>query len=151
MRLGEGLTLLIVDDDRDLLPSLVAMIETFTSFKVVTASNGDDGLIYYYDVHPACMIIDVKMPGLNGYQLVRALRGDPSTAQTPLIILSAMIQDHDRYIGLIAGVDRYLLKPVKPSDLLSTIAESLEMSKVERDKRIRELANSEKPSPLSQG
>src|SRR5262245_41737801 len=103
-RFDAGDTILVVDDDRDLLPSLEAMLETLTDFTVVTAQDGAKGLERFYEVRPRCVIIDVKMPELDGYQFVRALRGDPETSTTPLIILTAMAQDQNRLAGIVSGV-----------------------------------------------
>src|SRR5215467_9893999 len=136
---GAGSTLLIVDDDHDLLPSLETMLETLTDFTVVTAQDGAIGLERFYEVRPQCVIIDVKMPGLDGYQLVRALRGDPETAATPLIILTAMAQDRNRLVGLISGVDQYLIKPVTPRDLLAALQKSLQVTPEERQGRLKRL------------
>jgi CheY-like chemotaxis protein len=85
------------------------------------------------------MVIDVKMPGLDGYQLVRAIRGDPETAGTPLVILTAMIQDSNRFAGIAAGVDCYLTKPVKPQDLVGAIQQAIARSESERRPQLREL------------
>lgn len=145
-RFGSGNTVLIVDDDRDLLPSLEAMLETLTDYTVVTAQNGAIGLERFYEVRPQCVIIDVKMPELDGYQLVRALRGDPETAATPLIILTAMAQDHNRLAGFISGVDQYLVKPVTPRDLLAAIQKSLKITQDDRIQRQRELLETDSPA-----
>jgi DNA-binding response OmpR family regulator len=145
-RFGSGDTLLIVDDDRDLLPSLEAMLETLTDYTVVTAQNGAIGLERFYEVRPQCVIIDVKMPELDGYQLVRALRGDPETAITPLIILTAMAQDRNRLAGLISGVDQYLVKPVIPRDLLAAIQKALQTTPDERLERQRQFMEGDSPA-----
>ena len=143
---GAGNTILIVDDDRDLLPSLEAMLETLTDFTVVTAEDGAIGLERFYEVRPQCVIIDVKMPELDGYQLVRVLRGDPETAATPLIILTAMAQDRNRLAGLVSGVDQYLVKPVTPRDLLAAIQKSLQITQEERLHRMRRLVEADPPA-----
>src|SRR5215475_9336046 len=100
-------TVLVVDDDPDLLQLLTDGLELLGNFTVVSATDGMQGLERFFEVRPDCMIIDVKMPGLDGYQLVRALRGDPESAATPLIILTAMAQDQNRMAGLVSGVDQY--------------------------------------------
>jgi DNA-binding response OmpR family regulator len=90
-------------------------------------------------MRPDCAVIDVKMPGLDGYQLVRALRGDPETAEMPLIILTALTQEHYRFAGLLAGADRYLTKPVTPSALVQAIDEVVHLSEAERAHRFRQV------------
>jgi CheY-like chemotaxis protein len=133
-------TVLIVDDNTQLLVMVSAALRHLGHFRVVVADNGVDGLERYYDSQPDCMVIDVRMPGLDGYQLVRALRGDPDSATTPLIILTAMAQDRDRFAGLAAGVDQYLLKPVKPQKLVAAIQQAITISDAERAERLRALA-----------
>lgn len=137
--------IVIVDDDLDLLPSLVEIVKQLSDYDVATADNGIDGLERIFATHPICAVIDVKMPGLDGYQLARALRGDPETADIPLIILTAMIQDKDRFLGLAAGVDQYLLKPIRPLELMHAIESSIQLSQVERARRLHALA--EEPLP----
>jgi CheY-like chemotaxis protein len=87
------------------------------------------------------VVVDVRMPGLNGYQFVRALRGDPETAQTPVIVLSALVQDHEQLAGLLTGADAYLTKPVKIAQLVLTIDESVALTADERGRRALKLAD----------
>src|SRR5262249_44859074 len=108
-------------------------------FSVVTAADGAEGLRHFYEDRRDCVVIDIRMPQLNGYQLVRALRGDPDTAGTPLIILTAMAQDIDRQGGLAAGADHYLVKPVKPLDLVAAIHHAITLSEADRRQRLRAL------------
>jgi len=134
-------TVLVVDDNRQLLEFLTDALEELGDFHVVTAVDGADGLERYFELRPACVIIDVRMPGVDGYQLVRALRGDPDSASTPLIILSAMSQDRDQLIGLFAGADIYLQKPVRPLDLIAAIERAIALGEQERTERMRILAD----------
>jgi two-component system, OmpR family, alkaline phosphatase synthesis response regulator PhoP len=133
-------TILIVDDHSLLLEFMQDALQELGDFTVVTATNGIDGLEQFYQIHPACVIIDVKMPGLNGYQLVRALRGDPETAQTPLILLTALAQDVDQFAGLAAGADQYLRKPIDLLELVQAVYRAIQISDEERQQRLRILA-----------
>jgi len=128
-------TVLIVDDSQALLGAFVLGLPLVGPFEVMTASNGAEGLeLYFADPFhlPDCVVIDIKMPGLDGYQLVRGLRGDPQSKNTPLIILTALAQDQDRLAGLLSGADRFLVKPVLPSELAAVIQEVCLISDEER-------------------
>lgn len=134
-------TVLVVDDSADLRALVAESLRKLGNFTVVTADDGVEGLQRYFEIHPDCVVIDVKMPGLDGYQLVRALRGDPASRATPLVILSAMIQQKDRLAGFISGVDEYLMKPVGPLQLVQTIREVIGRSETERQQRLQALLN----------
>lgn len=134
-------TVLIVEDNVDLLDLLVRSLSHIGRFTVVGASDGIAGLEQFMTIRPDCVVIDVKMPGLNGIQLVRAIRGDPETASTPLIILTALAQDVDQFAGHAAGTDLYLLKPVTPQDLAVAIKHVIQLGEDERSRRMHQLAD----------
>jgi CheY-like chemotaxis protein len=136
-------TVLMVDDNRDLLDIFRDLLTDVGHYRVATATNGVQALEKCMEVSPDCMVIDVKMPGLDGYQLVRALRGDPATEQIPLIILSAMAQDRDKFVGMLSGVDRYLIKPVTPLELIAVIQEVIAVDAPARLQRMQRLAEGE--------
>ena len=129
---GDSYTILIVDDDPDLLQLLSDGLELLGHFRVVRAANGIAGLEEFFAVRPDCMIIDIKMPGLDGYQLLRALRGDPESAATPLIILTALAQDQQQFAGLALGADQYLIKPVTPRELVAAVKRAVLIGEEER-------------------
>ena len=137
---GDNYTVLIVDDDPDLLQLLTDGLELLGNFRVVQAVDGIQGLEQYFAVHPDCVIIDVVMPGLDGYQLVKALRGDPASSETPLIMLTALSQDKDEFIGLAAGADQYLVKPVKLRNLVEAVQRAVEITSAERQQQLLALA-----------
>jgi DNA-binding response OmpR family regulator len=133
-------TVLIVDDDPDLLQLLTDGLELLGKFTVVRAENGEQGLERYFETTPDCVIIDVVMPELDGFQLVKALRGDPDSAQTPLIILTALAQDKNRFTGEAVGADQYLVKPVTPRDLIDAVRQAVTISPSQRLERQQQLA-----------
>ena len=137
--------ILIVDDDADLLQSLVVVVEALSDYTVITARNGEEGIERFYERQPQCVIVDARMPNLNGFQLVRALRGDPATGHTPLILLTALTQDKDRFAGLAAGADLYLVKPVAPLELIDAIRVVLERTAAHRMQQLQDLANADPP------
>lgn len=136
---GRGHTILVVDDNPDLRSLVAESLRRLGSFTVVTAEDGVEGLRRYFDVRPDCVVIDVMMPGMDGYQLIRALRGDPDSRATPLVILSALEGERDRLGGFLAGVDEYLVKPVSPLDLVRTIQLVINRGEDERRRRLRAL------------
>jgi DNA-binding response OmpR family regulator len=141
-------TVLIVDDDPDLLQLLTDGLELLGNFRVVQAANGIEGLEQFFETRPDCTIIDVKMPGLDGYQLVRALRGDPDSAATPLIMLTALAQEQQQFAGLALGADQYLIKPVTPRELVAAVQRALLIGEADRQARMQALlAQSEEAEP----
>jgi DNA-binding response OmpR family regulator len=140
-------TVLLVDDNDALREAVTLALEELGGFTVVTASDGIEGLERFYETTPDCVVIDIKMPGLNGYQLGRALRGDVSSVTTPLVILTALTQEREQFAGLATGADYYLVKPVKPQILAATILEAIENTAEERTQRYLELLN--RPLPKS--
>lgn len=112
---------LVVDNDPDLIAVLRDGLELVGGYQVEVAADGAVGLERCLASTLVCVVADVRMSGLNGYQFVRALRGDPTTAGLPVIVLSALVQDRERLAGLLAGADTYLSKPVTIADLLTSI------------------------------
>lgn len=136
-------TVLIVDDNPGLIAAMTETLRLLTEHRILTAQDGATGLELAVNAHPDCIIIDVRMPGLDGYQLVRALRGDPATEAIPLVMLTAMAQDKDRFAGLAAGADQYLLKPIDPQAFVAAIHRAVQISQAERVQRYQEFAASD--------
>ncbi len=135
-----NITILVIDDDVDLVETLTDSLELVGKFAVISANDGERGLERVFDAQPDCVIVDVRMPNLNGLQFVRAMRGDPATAQIPIIILSALIQNQDELLGILSGADVYLRKPVRMTELLQAVTRSLQLSQTQRELRWRTLA-----------
>src|SRR5207249_7386569 len=127
---------LVIDDNPTIVELIKYAVNLQSTFQVIVAYDGEEGLKSVYAETPDCVIIDVKMPRMDGYQLVRCLRGDARTANTPLIILSAMTRDEDQMTGLLSGVDEYMTKPFKPSALNATIERVLRLTPTERQQRM---------------
>ena len=132
---------LVVEDNKTLLEALLMVLPSLAPYMFVGVSDGITGLERCYTLHPACIIIDVVMPGLNGYQLVRALHGDAETASIPLIILSALAREQEQFAGLAAGADQYLIKPITPQLLVAAIEQAVAASQEERAAHWQALAN----------
>jgi CheY-like chemotaxis protein len=131
---------LVVDDDPDLLATMAEGLRLRGPFEVMVASDGATGLRLFFEVQPDCVVADIRMPGLNGYQFVRVLRGDPATAQTPLVILSALVQEHEQLVGLLSGADAYLTKPVRIVDLVQAIERAMKLTAQERRRALQDLS-----------
>ena len=134
---------LVVDDDPNLLANLAEGLELIGGYEVIAATNGVDGLEMFFQTLPDCVVADVRMPGLNGYQFVRALRGDPETERIPLIILSALVQEHEQLAGLFSGADAYLIKPVELRALVEAVERALRLTDAERLRALQDLSGRE--------
>jgi DNA-binding response OmpR family regulator len=130
---------LVIDDNPTIVELIKYAVNLQGAYHVLVAYDGVQGLESVYAEHPDCVIIDVKMPRMDGYQLVRSLRGDARTADIPMIILSAMTREQDQMTGLLSGVDEYLTKPFKPSALNAAIERVLRLTPAERQRRMDHL------------
>jgi DNA-binding NarL/FixJ family response regulator len=121
--------LLVVDDEPNLLRAVAACLRG-EGFDVVTARGGAEALVRVAETVPDLIVSDIRMPGMDGYQLARQLRAAPRTALTPVVFLTAKDETADRVEGFRTGVDAYLTKPFEPDELVAVIRSIL--SRVER-------------------
>jgi DNA-binding response OmpR family regulator len=105
--------ILVVDDDPELRKLVEAILKSL-EFTVYLASSGEDGLKQAYSVHPDLVILDVNMPGMDGYEVCSRLR---EFSSFPILMLTARSQENDILRGFNAGVDDYLGKPFKKAEL----------------------------------
>jgi twitching motility two-component system response regulator PilH len=112
--------ILLVDDSKTELHVLSELL-TRKGFQVRTAENGEDALKRLQEETPDLILMDVVMPGQNGFQLTRAITRDPQFAQVPVIMCTSKNQETDRVWGMRQGAKDYVVKPVNPEELLSKI------------------------------
>ncbi len=112
---------LIVDDSPTERYFLMELL-TRNGFAVSAAENAEEALIKVKTSAPDLILMDVVMPGQNGFQLTRSLSRDPATQNIPIIMCTSKGQQTDRIWGLRQGARDYIVKPVKPEELLQKIA-----------------------------
>lgn len=111
---------LVVDDSPTERFYLVDILRK-NGFETETAENGDEGINKAKALHPDLILMDVVMPGINGFQVTRMLSKDTETKDIPVIICTSKGQETDRVWGMRQGATAYLVKPIVPEDLLDKI------------------------------
>lgn len=112
--------ILIVDDQPD-LAGLMAELLGAAGYATRTVGNGEQALADVQADPPDLLLLDVNMPGLDGFEVASMLKADPATATIPIIMVSAQEGRGSRLIGLESGAEDYLAKPVDPAELLAKI------------------------------
>jgi len=113
--------ILVVDDsptERHVMKALL----TSSGYEVITANSGEEGIAKAKSELPDLILMDVVMPGLNGYQATRTLTRDEATRNIPVIVCTTKGQETDKIWGLRQGAQDYLVKPVNGPELLAKIA-----------------------------
>lgn len=113
-------TILVVDDD----PKLVRLVEinlTQEGYGVHTAADGEAALAAVAQERPDLIVLDVMMPGMDGFETLKRLKADPALAEIPVIMLTARAQDEDVFEGYGTGAKWYLTKPFEPGELRQVV------------------------------
>ncbi len=114
--------ILIVDDDTGLTQLLQLVFES-RGFWVTTAYDGAQALQSLEKELPEVIVLDLMMPGVGGLEVCKLVRQNPRTAHIPIIVLSAMPNESAHQDAMDAGATEYLIKPIRPSDLIKHIRE----------------------------
>ncbi len=113
--------ILIVEDDPSVLRATSFILEK-EGYEVLTAVDGLEGLRKAKEENPDLLILDVMLPGIDGFEICHSLRAESQTAQLPILMFSAKGQETDKATGLKVGADEYLTKPVDREVLISKVA-----------------------------
>lgn len=123
--------ILIIDDDLDTL-RLVGLMLQKQGYLISAASNGAQGLAKAFEERPDLILLDVMMPDMDGYEVTRRLRKNPTTVSTPVLLFTAKTQLDDKVMGFEVGADDYLTKPTHPTELQAHVKALLARS-IKRD------------------
>jgi DNA-binding response OmpR family regulator len=119
--------ILLVEDELNILRLTSTMLEK-DGYQVLQAQNGQEGIDVLLSSTPDIVITDLIMPEKNGFEVCRAVRANPGTARTPILILTAMGDEFNKTAGFEAGADDYLTKPFNINELKARIKALLRRS-----------------------
>ena len=114
-------TILCVEDEPEMI-DLIKLILGRRGFDVHGAAGGVEGIKMIRELKPDLVLLDLMMPDMDGWEVYQQMKGDASTKETPVIIVTAKAQNIDKVLGLhIAKVDDYIAKPFSPQELLESV------------------------------
>jgi signal transduction histidine kinase/DNA-binding response OmpR family regulator len=131
-RSGAGRRIVLADDNAD-MRSYVGRLLVSQGYQVVPVADGEAAVAAVRRERPDLVLSDVMMPGLDGFGVLRALRGDAATAGIPIILLSARAGEEAKVEGLEAGADDYLVKPFAARELLARVGANIQMAALRRE------------------
>ncbi|MBF0229116.1 MAG: response regulator [Desulfamplus sp.] len=113
-------TILIVDDEEDILELVKYNLEK-EGYKTILALTGEDALKLATDIQPDLIVLDLMLPGMDGFEVTKILRKDSLTAHIPIVMLTAKGEESDIVTGLELGANDYMSKPFSPRELVARI------------------------------
>jgi CheY-like chemotaxis protein len=114
--------ILVADDEED-IRDLLSFTLKFAGHEVITASNGEEAFQLAQQEKPELVLLDVRMPRMNGYEACRHIKADPALKDIPVVFVSAWGQDSEIRTGLEAGAAGYIVKPFEPNQIILKVAE----------------------------
>jgi CheY-like chemotaxis protein len=113
---------LLIADDEPAVRALVRVTLEDDDYRILEAGDGVEALEKVRAESPSLVLLDIMMPGMNGLEVCRIIKSDPTTSGTVVVMLTAQAQQRDRDRGLAAGADVYFTKPFSPLALLDLVA-----------------------------
>lgn len=121
--------ILVVDDDRSIVKVISAYLEQ-SGYQVLTAYDGEMALYTLRRERPDLLILDLMMPNRDGWSVTQVIRGDATLAATPIIMLTARVEDTDKIVGLELGADDYITKPFNIREVVARVRALLRRAKL---------------------
>ena len=118
-----SLVLIVEDNPRNM--KLVRDVLQVKGHETLEATTAEDGIVLAVERRPDLVLMDIQLPGMNGIDALRVLRGDPATAKIPVIAVTASVMQQDRKLILEAGFDSYLGKPLNLAEFLAAVNAAL--------------------------
>ncbi len=116
---------LVVEDDSK-SRKLVRDLLTFKGYEIIEAVTGEEGVGLAQERRPSLILMDIRLPGIDGIQALGQLRADPSTRQIPVLAMTASVMSGDRQKVMDAGFDAFQSKPIKINDFMAAVEQLLE-------------------------
>ena len=121
-------TILVVDDNHDNVEILQTFLES-RGYRVAAATDGKTALAKLEEVHPALVLLDVMMPGMDGWQVCRTIKNHPDFASVRVVMVTAKGGFEDKFEGMRSGADDYVVKPVDLAELAEKVRRNLDMGR----------------------
>ena len=122
--MANELVLIVEDNPKNL--KLVRDTLQVKGYQTIEAETGEEGVRLAHERHPALILMDIQLPGINGVEALHRLRADPGTSRTPVIAVTASVMTQDRKRIMDAGFDGFQGKPLSMRELLATVREILD-------------------------
>ncbi len=123
---GTAAALILIVEDNEKSRKLVRDVLRFTGYETAETETAEHGIRLAQELHPALILMDIQLPGIDGITAVGRLRADPATAEIPVIAVTASAMMHDRQRIADAGFDGYQAKPIRVKELLEMVRQTLE-------------------------
>jgi len=117
--------ILIVEDEEDILELISAILENIRDYIIFCARSGEEALNIVRVHVPDIILLDIQLPGLNGYEVCKSIKSEPATSHSKVLMLSGMSQQFEQLKALEAGADDYITKPFSPDILIGKIVSLL--------------------------
>jgi two-component system alkaline phosphatase synthesis response regulator PhoP len=128
--------ILVVDDDREVVRLIRAYLEQ-AGFEVLAAHDGDTAVHVIRRERPDLLLLDLMLPGKDGWAITRLVRADPALTHIPIIMLTARVDDTDKIVGLELGADDYVTKPYNPREVVARVRARLRQPDVAAPQTLR--------------
>ena len=128
---------MVIEDEKEIRDLVRYNLER-AGFRVAAAGDGEEGLERLFASRPDALVLDLMLPGRNGLEILRELRGEPTTRDLPVLVLTARGAEMDKLLGFERGADDYLTKPFSPRELVARIQALLRRARPSREPAVVE-------------
>jgi DNA-binding response OmpR family regulator len=130
---------MVIEDEKEIRDLLRYNLER-AGYRTAAFADGEEGLEHLFESRPDALVLDLMLPGRNGLEVLREIRGEPATRDLPVIVLTARGTEMDKLLGFEHGADDYLTKPFSPRELIARLKSLLRRARPDRGPAVVEIA-----------